>query len=64
MALRGDFSGAWGMHPLFLLVAPLWFLLFGGIFFSQGSVFPRVQSVGLVGILSAFLLRWMLLHCL
>ncbi len=52
------------MHPLFLLVAPLWFLLFGGIFFSQGSVFPRVQSVGLVGILSAFLLRWMLLHCL
>ncbi len=64
LALRGDFAGAWGMHPLFPLAVPLWFLLFGGIFFPAGSAFPRVQAVGLLAILGAFLLRRAFLLCL
>ncbi len=64
LALRGDFAGAWARHPLFPLVVPLWFLLFGGIFFSAESAFRRVQSAGLLAILGAFLLRWAFLHAL
>lgn len=52
------------MHPLFPLAIPLWFLLFGGIFFPAGSAFPRVQAVGLLAILGALLLRRALLLCL
>lgn len=64
LALRGDFADAWALHPLFWLVVPLWILLFGGIFFPQKSAFQRVQSVGILVILAAFLVRWGLLHCL
>lgn len=64
LALRGEFAEAWGMHPLFPLAVPLWFLLFGGIFFPAGSAFHRVQPVGLLAILAAFLLRWAFLRCL
>jgi TM2 domain-containing membrane protein YozV len=64
LALRGDFADAWALHPLFWLVVPLWILLFGGIVFPQESAFQRVQSVGILVILAAFLVRWGLLHCL